>query len=183
VMTRMRHLIVLAAVFFAACGRYPTSPFRESDNPPRPASSPAPSPVPVPMGPTRVEIVHDPDNVNVPVGQDHDGSYLLDWDGGWYCVWLDNIPNTRADDCRDYTFTFSWLPTGSVGSGSWSGATWSRGCHTYPNRINPGACFLSPPRNSASELESIAIIGRERTANGAESDVFRTDVAVRFRDR
>ena len=169
-------LIILAAVFFAACDRSPTSPIHESDTPASPAPSPAPSPVQVPAGTPRVEIVHDPDMWNVPAGQDHDGSYLLDWAGGWYCVWLSNIPHTTADDCRDDTFAFSWWPAGSVGSGSWSGATWSRGCQTYPNRTNPGACFLSPSQNSASELESITIVGRERTANGAESEVFRTDV-------
>jgi hypothetical protein len=114
---------------------------------------------------------------------DSDGAHLLDWGAGWYCVWLNNIPPTPADHCREYTFTFSWLPDVVSLPQFWSGATWSRGCRTYPNQSNAGACFQSPARNSVSTRQSITIVGSERTSTGTETETFRTEIAIRFRER
>lgn len=172
-------LMLVIALCGACDGRTPTFP-----TPAPPPSPPAsPSPPPAPVVPHQVEIVYDPDMYSIPTPQDSDGSYLLDWAAGWYCVWLNNIPSTPADHCREYRFTFSWLPAEVGLPEFWSGPTWSRGCRTYPNQINPGACFQSPARNSVSTLQSITIVGAERTSNGAETEVFRTELAVRFRDR
>jgi hypothetical protein len=120
---------------------------------------------------------------NTAAPRDSDGSYLLDWAAGWYCVWLNNIPSTPADHCREYRFTFGWLPAVVSLPEFWSGPTWSYGCRTYPHRTNPGPCFESPARNNVSALQSIKLVGTERAPNGAETEVFRTELAIRFRDR
>jgi hypothetical protein len=170
--------LVLAIAVCGACNSgTPTFP-----SPAPPPSSPAsPSPPPAPVVPHQVEIVFDSDMYKTPAPRESDGSYLLDWAAGWYCVWLNSIPSTPADHCREYGFTFSWLP--SVVSLPRSGPTWSRGCHTYPNQINPSACFQSPVRNSVSALQSLTIVGTERASNRAETEVLRTELAIRFRDR
>jgi hypothetical protein len=157
-------------------GRLPTLP--------SPPSSPAsPSPPPATVVSHQVDIVYDPDMYNTSAPRAGDGSYFLDWAAGWYCVWLNNIPSTPADHCRDYSFTLSWLPAVVSLQQFWSGPTWSYGCRSYPHRINPGPCFESPARNSVSALQSITIVGTERMSNGAETEVFRTELAIRFRDR
>ena len=172
--------LMLVIALCAACdSQAPTFP-----SPAPPPSSPAsPSPPPAPIVPHQIEIVYDPDMDGTPAPRDSDGSYLLDWAAGWYCVWLNNVPPTPANQCREYRFTFSWLPAVVSLPEFWSGPTWSRGCRTYPNQINPGACFQSPARQSINALQSIRILGTERTPNGAETEVFRTELAVRFRDR
>lgn len=170
-------VVAIAAGCDESSGRLPTRPSAPSP----PAS---PSPPPAPIVPHQVEIVFDPDMYNTPAPKESDGSYLLDWAVGWYCVWLNGIPSTPADHCREYRFTFSWLPSVVSLPAFWSGPTWSGyGCRTYPNQINPGPCFESPGRNSVSALQSITLVGTERTSTGAETEVLRTELAIRFRDR
>jgi hypothetical protein len=169
-------VVAIAVGCDKSSARLPTLPSAPSP----PAS---PSPLPAPVVSHQVEIVFDPDMYNTPAPKESDGSYLLDWAVGWYCVWLNSIPSTPADHCREYKFTFSWLPAVVSLPEFWSGPTWSHGCRTYPNPINPGACFESPARNSVGVLQSITIVGTERTSNRAETEVLRTELAIRFRDR
>jgi hypothetical protein len=168
-------VVAIAVGCDESSGRLPTLP-----SAPSPPASPSTPPAPVVSH--QVEIVFDPDMYDTPAPKESDGSYLLDWAAGWYCVWLNSIPSTPADHCREYRFTFSWLPAVVSLPEFWSGPTWSRGCRTYPNQINPGACFESPARNSVSVLQSITIVGTERTSR-AETEVLRTELAIRFRDR
>jgi hypothetical protein len=160
----------------------------DSGTPTRPSFAPSPlpppsaSPPPPLIVPHQVEIAWDPDNYVATAPIDSDGAYLLEWAAGWYCIWLNNIPSTPADHCREYTFTFSWLPATVSLPEFWSGATWSRGCRTYPNQINPGACFQSPARNSVNAMQSITIVGTERAPNGTETQTFRTELAIKFYD-
>jgi hypothetical protein len=115
--------LMIAIAWCGACdSRTPTRPSLTSS----PSPSPPPSPPPVPVVPHNVVIWYYPDMWSTPAPRDSDGSYLLDWAAGWYCVWLQNIPSTPADYCREYTFTFSWPP------GGLSGQTWSHGCQPTP---------------------------------------------------
>jgi hypothetical protein len=120
---------------------------------------------------------------NTPAPQDSDGAYLLDWAAGPHCISLSGIPATPPDHCREYTFTFTWVPDDLFVSQSASSGTSSHGCHTFPSRTGPGVCFMSPAPNSVNAMQSITIVGRERMPNGEERDVFRTEPAIRFRDR
>jgi hypothetical protein len=146
-----------------------------------PSALPSPLPPPTPVVPHQVQVVYDPDTFNTRAPQDFDGSYLLDWDAA-YCVWLSGIPSTPAGHCREYTFTFTWLPNELLLTDSTSDPS-RRNCQTFPSIIAPGVCFKSPQRNSVNARQSITIVGRERGPNGQETDVFRTDLAIRFRDR
>jgi hypothetical protein len=168
-------LLVFTLAFCAACdSRTPSQRIWF----PSPPTSPTPPPPAVPMGPPHlVEIMYDPDMWNSPAPRDADGSYVLDWAAGWYCVWLSNVPDTTPDSCREYRFTFSWPPELS------SGATWSRGCQKYPNTTNPGTCFQSPSRDSVSARQSITIVGLERLENKSETEMFNMVVPIRFKDR
>ena len=176
-----RCLPAIAVLMCAGCDAgTPTTPRWVT----RPSPPPAPDPAPPPpdQGPHRIEVVYEPDMWNTPAPQDADGSYLLDWSAGWYCVWVNNVPHTSQDRCREYTLAFSWLPDGLSVSASASGGTWSRGCQSYPSRSNPGTCFSSPPRASVGALQSISIVARERTPGDVETEVFRTELAIKFRD-
>ena len=120
---------------------------------------------------------------NTPAEQDLDGSYLLRWDAGWYCIWVTQLPHTGGDRCREYRLTFSWTPLERSVAELWSGATWSRGCQTYPNRYNPGACFGSASRGSVGAVQSITVVATERSPSGPETEVFRAVVPIKFTDR
>lgn len=148
--------------------------------PPAAAPAPTPTPTPAPVVPHLIDLRYDPDMYNTTPPRDGDGSYLLDWGAGWYCVWLNNIPDTPEGHCREYLYTFSWLP--SSRPDHWAGSTYNRGCHLYPNRFNPGPCFESPARGSIGDRQSIAIVGMERGTSGTATAIWRTEVGLRFRD-
>lgn len=175
--------LALALVICGGCDSDSSS--RRSLAPsPLPPTAPSPPPAPAPpVAPHRVVVSYEPDWDGSPAPRDSDGSYLLDWGGAWYCVWLDNIPSTLPDRCRDYPFTFSWLPSTVSLPELWTGPLWSRGCRSYPHQINPGPCFQTPARDSVSARQSITIVGMERVPNGTPTEMFRTELALRFRDR
>jgi hypothetical protein len=182
--------LMIAIALCGACdSRTPTRPSETSSPLPSPPPSPPPSPSPPsppPAVPHQVGIWLDPESFGraYPAPIDSDGAYLLDWGAGWYSVGMDNIPSTPAGHCREYRFTFSWLPAMDNLTQFWSGSTWNRGCLFFPeSRIDPSAWFQSAQRNSIDALQSIAIVGLERAPNGTATEMFRKQLAIRFRDR
>lgn len=109
------------------------------------------------------------------------GPYIIDWDTGWYCVIVRNVPATAEHECREYTYTFSWPPVHTGTPAQWSDRVWSSGCRQYPGGAPPYVCFQSPSPDSVGAIQSIAIVASERASGQPATESFRTELTIAFR--